>query len=525
MTATNPKDSHVYSNDATHTTFDPEGVAQTLPSTDSINMRPVGSHNAFDKAFDWHKEFPQVFEKGGFDVVIGNPPYVFARENVSSAEKEYYSKNYFSAKYQINTYILFIEKSFILSKQNGLCGLIIPNSWLMVYSGEGLRKFMMENCSVNQIVSLFGKSFEDASVETVILIAENRPCQINHEVEILKNEEITNSFVLLHTKKQMIFQENKGLEFNVFSDNEGTLLIEKLKNNSKILDQVCAVKAGLQAYEKGKGIPKQSEQDVKERPYDFKHQHNEDTYKYLEGADVLRYGISWSGTWLWYGQHLAAPRTFDLFSGEKIIVREITGKYPKCIVATYSDETYLYNRSNIAIIEREGHDISLKYITAILNSSLISYYFIKNTAKAERKLFPKIILNDLRLFPIKEISLEQQQPFITLADQILSLNTDLQIKRQRFLKRLADNFSGIKITGALEHFDELEFVPFLAELKKQKISLSLKRQDEWEEYFNEYKVECRNFVGQIETTDREIDGLVYALYGLTEEEVRIIENK
>jgi type I restriction-modification system DNA methylase subunit len=481
---------------------------------------------AGEKAFDWHKEFPQVFEKGGFDVVIGNPPYVFARENISHIEKDFYSHNYVSAKYQVNTYVLFIEKSFRILKRDRLCGLIIPNSWLMVYSSEDLRKFIMENCTLNKIVSFFGKSFEDANVETVILIAENKPYRNDNTIAILKNDEITNDFILLHLKQQTDFSLNKGFEFNIFSDNESSLLIEKLRNNnSKILDEVCSVKAGLQAYEKGKGIPKQSEQDIKNRPYDFRYQYNEDTYKYLDGADVLRYGISWSGTWLWYGLHLAAPRTFDLFSSEKIIVREITGKYPKCIVATYSNETYLYNRSNIAIIKRDGYNISLKYITAILNSSLMSYYFVKNTAKAERKLFPKIILNDLRLFPIKEISLSEQQPFIDLADKMLALNADLQTKRQRFQKRLSDNFAGIKITGALEHFDELAFKQFLAELAKQKITLLLKQQDEWEEYFSEYQLVCRDFVSRIDTTDKEIDRRVYELYGLMEEEVKIVEEK
>jgi hypothetical protein len=135
----------------------------------------------------------------------------------------------------------------------------------------------------------------------------------------------------------------------------------------------------------------------------------------------------------------------------------------------------------------------------------------------------------LRLFPIKELSPEQQQPFIALADQMLLLNADIQTKRQRFLNRLSDNFTidkGLQplvITNALEHFDTLEFKQFLAELKKQKITLSLKQQDEWEKYFNDYKSECSNFVNQIEATDKEIDKMVYALYGLTEEEVGIIE--
>ncbi|OAV73649.1 Type IIS restriction enzyme Eco57I [Bacteroidales bacterium Barb6] len=478
---------------------------------------------AGEKAFDWHKEFPHVFEKGGFDVVMGNPPYVFAREKVTSAEKEFYAENYVSAKYQVNTYILFMEKFFRLSKYNGLSGLIVPNSWLMIYSGEDLRKFMIENCTLYKIVSLLGKSFEDASVENIILISENKPCEIDHEIKIVRKDEKTEDFIPLHAKKQIEFSKNKGFEFNVFSDDRSSLLIEKIKNGCKTLDEVCSVKAGLKAYEKGKGTFQQSAQDVKERPYDFNYKYNFDTYKYLKGSDVLRYGISWSGMWLWYGSHLAAPRTFNLFSGEKIIVREITGKYPQCIIATYSNEIYLYNLSNVTIIKREGYDISLKYITAILNSSLMSYYFIKNTAKAERKLFPKIILNDLRLFPIKKVSTEAQQPFILLTDQMQTLNADLQTKHQRFLKRLSDNFNGIKTTKALEHFYEMDFKQFIEALKKQKIPLSLKQQDEWEEYFNAYKLECNTFANQISATDKEIDRMVYELYELTEEEMRIVE--
>ena len=467
--------------------------------------------------------------KGGFDVVIGNPPYVFTRETISDFEKKYYTKYYETAKYKINTYILFIEKGFLLNKKNGLCGLIVPNSWLMFYSGEDLRRFMMKNCTLHHIVSLLGKSFEDANVETVIMIGENKPCDANHEVVILKNDETTSAFSILHTKRQIDFNENKGIVFNVFADDESMRIIVKMKAGSKNLDDVCSVKAGLQAYEKGKGTPKQTDEDVKNRPYNFNYQFNKDTYKYLTGSDVLRYGISWSGSWLWYGSHLSAPRKFEIFNNEKIIVREITSKYPRCIMATFSNDTYLFNLSNIAVIKREGYDISLKYITVLLNSSLMSYYFTKNTAKAERKLFPKIILNDLRLFPIKDISLEQQQPFIDLADKMLTLNSDLHTKRQRFLKRLSDNFANNKgacplvVTGILERFDELEFKQFITELTKQKITLSLKQQDEWEEYFNEYKMECTNLIKQINTTDKEIDGMVYGLYGLTEEEVGIIE--
>jgi len=106
---------------------------------------------------------------------------------------------------------------------------------------------------------------------------------------------------------------------------------------------------------------------------------------------------------------------------------------------------------------------------------------------------------------------------------MLSLNIELQSSRQKFINRLYDNFSGIKITGSLEQLYELEFKQFLAELKKQKITLSLKQQDEWEEYFNENKSVCNTVLNHINATDRAIDKMVYELYGLTDEEIGIVE--
>jgi hypothetical protein len=106
---------------------------------------------------------------------------------------------------------------------------------------------------------------------------------------------------------------------------------------------------------------------------------------------------------------------------------------------------------------------------------------------------------------------------------MLSLNKDLQAKRARFLRRLQDNLPDIKITGALETFDTLDFAGFVAELKKQKIKLSLVQQDEWEDYFRDYKAALNDLSAQIAATDRDIDTRVYALYGLTEEEIKVVE--
>jgi len=159
----------------------------------------------------------------------------------------------------------------------------------------------------------------------------------------------------------------------------------------------------------------------------------------------------------------------------------------------------------------------------MLNSKLISFYFLKNTAKSVRKMFPKIILNDLRLFPIKAISPLEQQPFIIKSEIILDLNIQLQDKKNKFQSRIKSNLSLEKISTKLESFYEHDFKTFVAELKKQKVSPTLKQQDEWEEYFNSYKKEINDLQAEIKKTDAEIDQMVYKLYELTEEEIRIVE--
>ena len=107
---------------------------------------------------------------------------------------------------------------------------------------------------------------------------------------------------------------------------------------------------------------------------------------------------------------------------------------------------------------------------------------------------------------------------------MLSLHAQLQEKRSRFLRRLSENLQDVKITSAFEAFDKMTFPAFAAELKKQKIHLSLAQQDEWEDYFTSRKKECQELNAQIAATDAEIDNRVFDLYGLTEDERQIVTN-
>jgi hypothetical protein len=374
----------------------------------------------YNQAFEWRFEFPEVLDKDGnftgFDAVIGNPPYVFARDNFSDSLKKYFYQNYDGLEYQINLYVLFLELTIKLLGQNGNYNLIVPNSFLMVSSTEKMRKFIFEKSTLNEIVNLIGESFEGVNVETVIIGGVKGKKVKNIKISVGSNGLISYS----HSKKTEIILKSEELALNVYSDNETDELLEKIKKESVNLGDLVEIKAGLQAYEVGKGNPKQTRKDLNNRIYDFDSKVDKNTYPYLEGKDVNRYWIDEHSSYLKYGNNLAAPRTFDIFNSPKIIVREITSDHPHALMCCYSDDTVLFNRSNIAINKREGQEIDLKYVLGVLNSCLMSYYFKMDTAKAVRKMFPKIILSDLRKFPFKKNSKTEQEPFIKIVNQILT---------------------------------------------------------------------------------------------------------
>ena len=130
--------------------------------------------------------------------------------------------------------------------------------------------------------------------------------------------------------------------------------------------------------------------------------------------------------------------------------------------------------------------------------------------------------------------IENQEPFIEKVDIMLELNKKFQQKKNEFLSRVKDNFTAtaatrghvplaIKTSKKLDAFYDFDFKVFVAELKKQKVKISLTEQVEWEEFFNTYKAELNNLQSEINKTDKEIDQMVYELYGLTDEEIKIVE--
>ena len=132
---------------------------------------------------------------------------------------------------------------------------------------------------------------------------------------------------------------------------------------------------------------------------------------------------------------------------------------------------------------------------------------------------PDLIKN----IPMFELSPQIEVIFSEKADKMLFLNKNLQELSQKFQRLLTRKFELEKLSTKLQDWYLLDFSEFIKELKKAKIKLSLKEEIEWEEIFVEKKEEAEKVKNEIEMTDNEIDGMVYELYGLSEEEVKIIE--
>jgi len=172
----------------------------------------------------------------------------------------------------------------------------------------------------------------------------------------------------------------------------------------------------------------------------------------------------------------------------------------------------------------KSNEFSLKYVLSVLNSKLSNFiYWTVNPEKGEALAQVKLFHLGLLCFP--KINTEAQQPFVEKADLLLTSNKKFQERKNKFLSRTNDNFEIKKVSKKLDDFYDYDFKTFVAELKKQKIKLSLIQQDEWEEYFNAYKNEINQLQYEINITDKKIDQMVYELYGLTEEEIKIVEGK
>lgn len=376
------------------------------------------------EVFDFEIYFSEVFHaKGGFDVVIANPPYLFARNSkekgLTAEAKRYFYANYTLAEYQVNLYPLFIERGDRLLADQGTLTIITPNNWLTINTNKKLREFVLARSSI-LIVNFYARVFETADVDSAILIYEKG--SHNPHVRLL---EYTDTFHELKSAPASFFASQRESLINVemFKGSGGELdVIAKIESNSVSLKLLADVKSGLKAYEVGKAIPPQTKNMKDERVYHSRSKHGKDWLSYLQGKDVCRYSLAWSGEYLHYGEHLAAPRKdFRLFSTKRILVRQIPNKPPYCIHSCYAENTLLNDLNSLNVINIQADPLA---ILAVLNSRLISFWFVLKFGKLQRGLFPQFKANELADFPIPKKLSHYEKQLADLAGQATKIRCE-----------------------------------------------------------------------------------------------------
>jgi len=243
---------------------------------------------AGDKAFKWEEAFPRVFKNGGFDIVIGNPPYVDLKGLPPIITQSLFQQ-FKTAENRINLYSLFVEKGYEIVRDNGFLFFIIPNSILVNSSYTKIRKLIID--SLINIIKLPDNVFPEAKVETIILGLRKGNQSKSSLIKVFSKIEIINSLDLIDFQDQpkTYWKENESMNFNIYVSSKDIDLIKKCEVNTKQLIELADFSLGITPYDKYKN---QSEELIKTRGFHSINRKDENWKPLISGKCIKRYIIS-----------------------------------------------------------------------------------------------------------------------------------------------------------------------------------------------------------------------------------------
>jgi len=268
--------------------------------------------------FDWEKEFPEIMKRGGFDAVIGNPPYVFGRDwkalNISEDMKAYLGITYKSSPYQLDMFSIFMEKASHLCRLNGYVGQIVPNVWLTNTYSSVTRAFILNQASNLCILMPPRNVFQGLTVDTVVYTLQRtaQPGK-SFQVKAMKNNNILE--IVKYNTKQYV---DGKLPISTSLDIGSSDLFLKLKEKYPELQTTAKITRGVHPYRTGGygktafGSGPQTPLDVKERPYHSKYK-KEGYRPFIYGRDLRRFSLPIPTEFVKYGAWLAEPRQPQFF--------------------------------------------------------------------------------------------------------------------------------------------------------------------------------------------------------------------
>ncbi len=496
---------------------------------------------------------------GGFDVVIGNPPYVHL-EKIKETSIALKNANYETYHSQGDIYCVFVEKGIDLLKPKGLISYIMPNKWLQAGYGLPLREYFLKYRMFELIDFGDIQIFDGATTYPCIFTSQKAKPQKEISISVLKESNSmdfkfnvletaenfeTNSFSgetwVISSQKEQAFLEKLKTKFVTLSDfiggqsyrgvltglTEAFLIDEKTKQTivKEETNAAEVIKPFLQGrdltkyntiipnsylilFEKGSTNKKITNETEAENwlPSNYP-----SVYNWLKPFEERGKKRGDKGDYWW---ELRACDYYNKFAEPKIMFQKFQVK--PCFIY---DEQGLYCNDSMWIIPSEN-----KALLGVLNSKmgwwLITKYCtqIQNGCQLIWKYFGQI--------PVPELDSSE---LTELVDKMLEITQNQQDVTNSFIKYLRSQITIDKPSRKLESWHELDFSDFTKELNKaikKSGGEKLSKSDEmdWMEVFENKKSEAQILKSEIEETDKEIDKIVYELYGLTEEEIKIVEN-
>ena len=410
--------------------------------------------------FDWQSEFPDAMKNGGFDVVLGNPPY---GASLTEVETEYLSKAFVATTKDLDTYGLFMEQAIYKTKSNGLVSMIVPTGW---YSGpkfSKLRRFVATHTDPEVFVNLPYDVFRDAWVDTTIFVTRKRnaamrwPRTENCKVKIRtfpKRHKIRTTAEFYSNLSEVDMSQwfaNGSDEFLTYADTATTLLMQKLSTEGVRPLGACAdVQRGV-------------------TPFNLTEKPRWATSRLAFDGTVRRYILERGPCrYIRFDDTLAEPKPERYFVGPRVLLRELISRQ-FCLQAARAEDDFVTNKSMQSILQTDGGP-DLEFLLGCLNSRLISWYFLRRSNIAQRDDFPKIVLKETRSLPIPVVTTEKTKQADALSNEVKHM---------------------------------LALQARLSRSQSERESVKLKR--------------------QIVAADHRIDTIVYGLYGITENEIEVIE--
>lgn len=472
------------------------------------------------KSFSFHKAFRKAFEGGGFNVVVGNPPYVSALEMSRSMpieQRNYLKRNYETSVGAVDLYIYFFELGIKLLRAGGKLGYISPNRYLSASYGAKLREWLVQGVHLKTLIDYSDKAvFEDASTYPVITILDNtKPAEDEaYEVEAGRIDEDTRQPVVDKYPSALL----STLDQNIL----GFLLNDRIDITLKVFEKdVPLERAGKinATSTAGEADVYSSHINVDGVGQKIINTGTIDPYMSLWGLRRFKdKGVDYIEPYLNVAHNDVSDGRRRLYKSKKIIIAKIG-----LMCEAFLDATGDYASINTNCIHSFSKDFLPEYVQAWLSSSLYNYVF--------ECLFDGLRMNggyllysapNLRNTPIPKIDVEEQKQVGTWA-------TSLQQKRQEQIaledkfKRFVMDEAGVGITAwprKLTKWWELDFFDFVKALKyagspRQKEGLS--------EYFEEYKADVSGLVTEVNALAASIDKRFFELHELTGEEIKRVK--